>query len=354
MNDLQYVSVDRIRLSITVTSSGDILNAYGCSSRIVCFTLREILIFYYSKYICVSKGKGEESRMDKGHSADLADWLGSIIRDFINNPAENTIEDQVNENAWENPLVGFSRGDDPLYYGYKKHIGPVHWTPLEIFTMTFPDMTVMPEDLTIISWILPQTEPTKADNRKETTYASERWAKTRLYGEQINDRLRKHVVTVLQENAYRALAPVLSPHWQWFGETSDESRFTSTWSERHAAYASGLGTFGLCDGLITERGKAMRTGSVVALVQIPPSPRPYDNHHAYCLFFTQGLCGKCIPRCPVGAITKAGHDKIKCFNHCYKTSKDYTKSHYGLDVGACGLCQTKVPCESRIPVITDI
>jgi hypothetical protein len=44
------------------------------------------------------------------------------------------------------------------------------------------------------------------------------------------------------------------------------------------AYAAGLGTFGLCDGLITARGKAMRTGSVVARLEIDASPRPYDDH----------------------------------------------------------------------------
>ena len=34
--------------------------------------------------------------------------------------------------------------------------------------------------------------------------------------------------------------------------------------ETHAAHAAGLGTFGLCDGLITPIGKAIRVGSVVA------------------------------------------------------------------------------------------
>ena len=290
--------------------------------------------------------------MVKGQSVDLADWLSSIVHDFVNNSKENRIHDQSHEKAWGHPLVGFSRGDDPLYNAYKEHVGPFHWTPWEIFTMTFPKIAVNPENLTIISWILPQTEPTKADNREQNTYPSERWARTRLFGEMINDKLRHHVVAVLQENGYKSLAPVLSP--QWSQKTSDRYGFSSTWSERHAAYASGLGTFGLSDGLITERGKAVRIGSVVALITIPPTPRPYDNHQRYCLFFTEGICGKCIPRCPVGAITEAGHDKMKCFNHCYKTSKDYTKSHYGLDVGACGLCQTKVPCESKIPVSTDI
>jgi epoxyqueuosine reductase QueG len=218
--------------------------------------------------------------------------------------------------------------------------------------MAFPEIAVNPGDLSVISWILPQTESTKSDNRKQNTYPSERWARARLFGEEVNDKLRHHVVAALKNKGYQSIAPVLSP--QWSQKTSDRYGLASTWSERHAAFASALGTFGLSDGLITEQGKAMRTGSVVALIQIPPTPRPYDNHHAYCLFFTQDICGKCILRCPAGAITKAGHDKKKCFNYCYTTSKDYIKSHYNLDVGACGLCQTKVPCESKIPVETDI
>ena len=64
--------------------------------------------------------------------------------------------------------------------------------------------------------------------------------------------------------------------------------FASLLSERHAAYAAGLGTFGLCDGLITPKGKAMRCGSVVARIQIAATPRPYEDHHAYCLFYAKG------------------------------------------------------------------
>jgi ferredoxin len=59
---------------------------------------------------------------------------------------------------------------------------------------------------------------------------------------------------------------------------------------------------------ITPKGKAMRCGSVIARIQVPATPRPYEDHHAYCLFFSSGTCGQCISRCPSGAITKAGHD----------------------------------------------
>jgi len=118
----------------------------------------------------------------------------------------------------------------------------------------------------------------------------------------------------------------------------------------------GLGTFGLCDGLITRRGKAMRCGSVVVHIKIPPSERPYSDHHAYCLFFTKGLCGKCIGRCPVKAITKSGHDKVTCRDYIRPLVADYARSHYGIEAQhyGCGLCQTGVPCESKIPTEDDV
>ena len=279
---------------------------------------------------------------------DLAKWMETVIHDFISHSPENTLQDKASEKAWSDPLVGFSRGDDPLYDAFKEHIGTFHWTPWEIFTQTFPEIRATPEDLTVISWILPQTEATRADNRKEKTYPAKRWAMSRLYGEEANNQLRMHVVSVLREKGYEAVAPMLSPLWSQ--KKSDLYGFASTWSERHAAYASGLGTFGLCDGLITAKGKAVRVGSVVAHIRIPATVRPYDDHHAYCLFYAGGACKKCISRCPVGAISEEGHDKVKCFGHTYGAALDHIKSHYGFEVGACGLCQTKVPCESMIPV----
>ncbi|MBD3305393.1 epoxyqueuosine reductase, partial [candidate division KSB3 bacterium] len=238
-------------------------------------------------------------------------WMTTCIQEFIAHSPANSLQHQPGEKAWDEPLVGFSRGDDPIYAAYKEHVGQFHWTPWELFSLTFPDSEASPEQLTVICWVLPQTKATKADNRAETVYPAERWARARIFGEAVNDTLRQHVVDTLHAAGYNAVAPMLSPHWE--RKTSERHQgYSSTWSERHAAYASGLGTFGLCDGLITPRGKAMRVGSVVAQIQIPPTPRPYTHHQEYCLFLTDGICGKCIPRCPVGAISDAGHDKGLC------------------------------------------
>ena len=276
---------------------------------------------------------------------ELESWAIAVIRDFCEGPG-NTLQNEANERAWGEPLVGFSRGDDPLYRAYKEHVGPYHWTPWEIFTETFPGTEVEAGELTVISWVLPQTSETKADNRKEREYPAGRWARSRIYGEAFNESLRKRVVEALKGRGYESVAPSLSPQWEEKG--SQRYVYSSTWSERHAAYASGLGTFGLCDGIITPRGKAVRVGSVVSHIQVTPTPRPYVSHQAYCLFLAQGTCGECIARCPVGAITEAGHDKRKCRGHLSRTER-YVSATYGFEGYGCGLCQTGVPCESRVP-----
>jgi len=277
---------------------------------------------------------------------DKGAWIRLVIEEFIQS-SENTLGNSANEKAFEKPLVGFARGDDPIFDEMKKDIGPFYLTPKEVFVKVYPDLAVKPEDLTVISWILPHIKQTKLDNRKETSYPSERWARGKKFGDLVNMKLKKHLITVLGEEGFMTMAPAAPPHWS--AQLSEKYGYASTWSERHAAYAAGLGTFGLCDGLITPIGKAMRCGSVVARIIIPATERLYQGHTAYCLFLTQGTCGRCMERCPVGAITEKGHDKEKCKAHVDGVCTEYARTHYNLAINVCGLCQTKVPCESGIP-----
>ncbi|MBN2083596.1 MAG: hypothetical protein JW748_00115 [Anaerolineales bacterium] len=202
--------------------------------------------------------------------------------------------------------------------------------------------------MTVISWILPHTEAIKADLRKRTKEPSEKWIRARLYGEQFNEELRKYLADTLSQAGHPAIAPVLSPLSKY--ENSERYGMAASWSERHAAYASGLGTFGLCDGLITAKGKAVRCGSVVARIRIPATPRPYNDHHAYCLHYAKGTCGMCAERCAGNAVsTSSGHDKNACMKQCTTTMR--YADELGLKGGyGCGFCQTGVPCESRNPL----
>jgi epoxyqueuosine reductase len=273
--------------------------------------------------------------------------ITTLIREYTATSPTNSLHLETKEKAWDEPLVGFARGNDPIFEQYKDLVGPFHWTPLEAFRTAFPELSVKAEELLVISWILPHTEAIKAELRKQTTDPSEKWIRARIYGEEFNEELRKYIAQTLTKAGCHAVAPTLSPRFKT--ETSQRYGMASSWSERHAAYASGLGTFGLCDGLITAKGKAIRCGSVVARSSVPATPRPYEDHHAYCLFFAKGICGMCTERCPAGAVTKSGHDKAACMKQCAATAQ-YADKQFGLKGYGCGFCQTGVPCESRIPV----
>jgi epoxyqueuosine reductase QueG len=280
------------------------------------------------------------------NTSDLRVWVEGIIKDLVNESPENTLKNKANEKAWGDPLVGFSSGADPLYDFYKEDIGSFFLKPVEWFGATFSESETQDEGLTVISWILPQTMAIKAEHRLPRNMPTERWARARIYGEEFNDKLRGHIVERLNEEGYEAVAPMLSPRWS--RETSEKYGFASNWSERHAAYASGLGTFGLCDGLITPKGKAMRAGSVIARMVIQPSAREYEDHHAHCLYYAKGTCLECVHRCPAGAVSEAGHDKERCSKYL-RVTRRYVESSFGFNGYGCGLCQTGVACESRIP-----
>ncbi len=280
-------------------------------------------------------------------SLDEGAWIETMIRDFIAGSSQNTLEDGSKEAAWDDVLVGFASGADPIWQQYKEYIGAFHWTPWEVFNQHCPQETAAPDELTVISWVLPQRKLVRDSNRQAVTYPSEKWARIRVYGEAFNVALRHHVVRELEEKGHAAIPPMLVPNWAIV--QSRRFSYASSWSERHAAHAAGLGTFGLCDGLITGKGKAMRAGSVIARISIEPTQRPYADHRAYCLFFAEGTCGKCIDRCPARAITEAGHDKEKCRQHLAR-SREYVQKTYRFEGYGCGLCQVGVPCESIIPV----
>lgn len=284
--------------------------------------------------------------MSEGSTAS-GDWIKALIKDHLATSSLNAMHDETDEPAWEEALIGFASGADKIWQQYKEYIGAFHWTPWEIYAQYHPETPARPDELAVISWVLPQRERVRRANRRVGKYPSPEWARTRVYGEEFNAELRRGLADSLQEAGHPAIAPMLAPNWTWL--KSKRFSFASTWSERHAAHACGLGTFGLCDGLITSKGKAMRAGSVVAKVPLEPTPRPYSHHRAYCLFFAQGTCGKCIDRCPVRAITESGHDKEKCQQHLAST-REYVKKTYKFEGYGCGLCQVGVPCEAGIPV----
>jgi hypothetical protein len=185
-------------------------------------------------------------------SLKMAQLIETEIKSFVHNSSLNRIPDDPNQPIFDEPLVKFADGHDPLFEEFKKIIGPNHLTPIEALTMAY---NKQPEDdgnlVSVVSWILPIAHKIRETNREQTAVPSQYWGYTKWYGEKFNNALRKHVVEMFTIRAYLTTAPALQPFFKT--QSNEKGRF-SNWSERHIAYVAGHGTFSLSDGFITEKG----------------------------------------------------------------------------------------------------
>jgi epoxyqueuosine reductase QueG len=276
-------------------------------------------------------------------------WIGGEIKRFVKDDTGNRLERVDGSPIFEEPLVGFVTGDDPIFIHLKQVIGEFHLTPAEVMETIARERglpTPAAVAIGVISYVLPISRRTRRENAGMTDRPSERWAHTRLFGEQFNRKVQAHLVSVLEEKGHSAVAPEMEE--SLFRMLLDEKvGWASTWSQRHTAFAAGLGTFGLSDGLITAAGKGHRVGSVVVDHALN-SPQRTEEVYRDCLSHRELGCRTCIKRCPADAISEAGHDKARCMEFVMKQIP-VVKEEYGIDIYGCGLCQTGVPCEAGIP-----
>jgi len=104
------------------------------------------------------------------HSNFSGDSIKELIQDFIATSPDNTMGDDHKSPAWDSVLVGFANGADPIWQQYKAYVGAFHWTPWEVFSQHCPGESASPEDLTVISWVLPQREIVRQANRRHKKY----------------------------------------------------------------------------------------------------------------------------------------------------------------------------------------
>ncbi|SDL79789.1 epoxyqueuosine reductase [Halarsenatibacter silvermanii] len=171
------------------------------------------------------------------------------------------------ETEWREPVVEFAAADDELFARLSEAVSPSHARPEDF----------LEEAGTVIAYFLPFADWIMESNIAGRECSRE-WAAAYLETNQLIADLNEHLKKELEKRGQRAAAVPATHNF-------DKKKLISDWSHRHVAYIAGLGTFGLNNMLITERGCGGRVGTLVVDLEMSPSPRPEVE---YCLHKERG------------------------------------------------------------------
>jgi len=269
--------------------------------------------------------------------------LQQKLTDLLHKNPENAIQaayaldpEFVGIRYYDAPLLGCADADDPIFVQMQtdpKIVGPMMRLPAEW----------LPGAKRVLSFFLPYSRAIRTSNLPNPGVPSRQWLHARIEGQAYLMHVCHQLAGWLQDAGYQTVIPAEQPE---FCTQKDPERlkrgepvYASSWSERHAAYAAGLGTFSLSKHIITKKGVCGRFGSIITDAPLDITPRPYTDPFEYCIF-----CGRCGLRCPIGAISALhGKDILACAAFLDSTAAAYAP-RYG-----CGKCQQEVPCETGIP-----
>ena len=300
--------------------------------------------------------------------------MNNRINQFLGNLFETSELNRLHEKygggrIFSNPKIGVAQGDDPIFQKFKEVISPEHLTPFELW-LTENQESVSASKLRVISIVFPFVDKIREESKnirkfRRVTLPAEIYSVGRNYANPFKKEICGQIIEFLNEKGYKAVAGMLSESFTIIVK----GRFYSNWSERHIAFATGLGTFSLHEGLITEVGCNIRLASVVTDAPLKITARKIDNPYGNCLYYSKGTCRKCEERCPGNAIDENGHDKNKCYEYGQKIARKIIarigpilKPHIRRVNGklrpatfpvGCAFCQFGVPCMDKNPMIRE-
>lgn len=250
-------------------------------------------------------------------------WIQETIDNFIRGYERSTVT------KWGTPVVGFADADASSAAAPEITAG--HGVPAD----------VVPDARIIIAYFVPFLKGL-ADTNESCGAASEEWAQGYEETNAMLGAINEHLIRELQKKGYKAAIHPASL-------TFDRDNLISRWSHRHIAYLAGLGTFGVNNMLITEKGCCGRYSTIVTNLDVM-ADAPMEKE--LCGYRRDGSCGACMRKCPSGALTADGFDRHKCYEICKQNAAVYTsfgssyvkdgKKSAGSEV--CGKCVAGMPC----------
>jgi epoxyqueuosine reductase QueG len=245
--------------------------------------------------------------------------IENIIRDYVREyPKKNGTKP-----LWKEPIIVYADASNPKFAQLKEVVCQTHALPKDF----------VPNAKTVVAYFLPFIDEVSLSN-VGGYHASPLWAEAYVETNKMISSINDHVKIKLNEHGYDAnYAPPTA--------ILDPEVLLSEWSHRHVAVIAGLGTFGLNNILITDRGSCGRIGTLVTDVEVSATPSPEKEN---CYYKLNGTCEKCLKQCEVGCFDKGEFDRFKCFARCLENGEVYKELGTAW---VCGKCIVGLPCSIK-------
>ncbi len=186
---------------------------------------------------------------------------------------------------------------------------------------------------TVAAYFLPFIEEVSFSNI-EGRNASSLWAETYVETNKLIFAINGFIKNELEKEGFHtAFAPPTA--------NFDPKILKSNWSYRHIAEITGLGSFGINNILITEKGCCGRLGTFVTDLPVEKETTPLKE---YCIAKKNGNCGACQKKCVKDAFSEEGFDRFSCFEMCVENGELYKSLG---EAWVCGKCLVGLPCSVK-------
>ena len=274
---------------------------------------------------------------------EIQNSITNIIAEF---PSHYRVANNTRTN-WLEPVIGFADAEDPLFEFLKTIVSPTHALPNEI----------VPGAKSVVAYFVPFERRVNESNIPEEESSIE-WDYAYIETNQMLNALSKYLHAWVCREGYDSSEIPATYNY-------DPIALKSDWSHRSAAYIAGVGTFGVNNMLITDKGCCGRIGSVITTIPLKATVRPTEE---YCLFKNRGTCLACVKRCPIGALKvdrskavmatgsqlalggAAAYGVFYDRHLCNSQIFDKLVRHFDNgDADTCGKCLVGLPCSMGNP-----